>query len=133
MFIADDICLVRSMNTDAVNHAPGVTFFLTGSRDPVKRFMPAAAMDGWVTDLRAHVEIDGAGHWVNQERPREVGDAWAYMCPAGVYEIPDDAPEEGMIDLIVNPSNCVQCGAITAKGGRLTTPEGGDGPLYQIT
>ena len=37
------------------------------------------------------------------------------------------------VDLIVNPSNCVQCGAITAKGGRLTPPEGGDGPLYQIT
>ena len=37
------------------------------------------------------------------------------------------------VDLIVNPSNCVQCGAITAKGGRLTTPEGGDGPLYQNT
>ena len=55
------------------------------------------------------------------------------MCPAGVYEIPEDAPEEGMIDLIVNPSNCVQCGAITAKGGRLTPPEGGDGPVYQIT
>jgi len=33
----------------------------------------------------------------------------------------------------VTPSNCVQCGAITAKGGRLTPPEGGDGPLYQIT
>jgi electron-transferring-flavoprotein dehydrogenase len=26
----------------------------------------------------------------------------------------------------------VQCGAITAKGGRFTPPEGGDGPLYQI-
>ena len=25
----------------------------------------------------------------------------------------------------VTPSNCVQCGAITAKGGRLTPPEGG--------
>jgi electron-transferring-flavoprotein dehydrogenase len=27
----------------------------------------------------------------------------------------------------------VQCGAITAKGGRLTPPEGGEGPNYQIT
>jgi len=27
----------------------------------------------------------------------------------------------------------VQCGAITAKGGRLTLAEGGDGPLYQET
>ena len=39
----------------------------------------------------------------------------------------------GPVDVIVNYTNCVQCGAITAKGGRLTPPEGGDGPLYQIT
>ena len=32
--IADDICLVRSMHTEAVNHAPGVTYFLTGSQIP---------------------------------------------------------------------------------------------------
>jgi electron-transferring-flavoprotein dehydrogenase len=37
------------------------------------------------------------------------------MCPAGVYEIPDDAPDAGDVDVIVN-TNCVQCGAITAKG-----------------
>jgi len=29
--LADDICLVRSMNTEAVNHTPGVTFFLAGA------------------------------------------------------------------------------------------------------
>ena len=33
----------------------------------------------------------------------------------------------------VTPSNCVQCGAITAKGGRLTPPEGGSGPEYTVT
>jgi electron-transferring-flavoprotein dehydrogenase len=65
--------------------------------------------------------------------PREVAEAWVYMCPAGVYELPEDAPEEGEVDVIVNYTNCVQCGAITAKGGRLTPPEGGDGPLYTIT
>ncbi len=32
--LADDICVVRSMNTEAVNHAPGVTFFMTGSQVP---------------------------------------------------------------------------------------------------
>ncbi len=32
--IADDLCLVRSMYTEAVNHAPGVTFFLTGAQAP---------------------------------------------------------------------------------------------------
>jgi electron-transferring-flavoprotein dehydrogenase len=65
--------------------------------------------------------------------PREIAETWRYMCPAGVYEIPDEAPESGPVDVIVNYTNCVQCGAITAKGGRLTPPEGGDGPLYRIT
>jgi electron-transferring-flavoprotein dehydrogenase len=64
--------------------------------------------------------------------PREIAETWRWMCPAGVYEIPEDAPAEGDVDVIVNYTNCVQCGAITAKGGRLTVPEGGDGPLYTI-
>ena len=70
---------------------------------------------------------------VQKDVPRELAEAWVWMCPAGVYELPEDAPQEGPVDLIVNYTNCVQCGAITAKGGRLTPPEGGDGPLYQIT
>jgi electron-transferring-flavoprotein dehydrogenase len=57
------------------------------------------------------------------------------MCPAQVYEIPDDQLEakQAVVDVNVTASNCVQCGAITAKGGRLTLPEGGDGPLYTET
>jgi pimeloyl-ACP methyl ester carboxylesterase len=43
--------------------------FLTGARDPVRSFMPAEAMRGWVTDLREEVVVDGAGHWVQQEEP----------------------------------------------------------------
>lgn len=65
--------------------------------------------------------------------PREIAETWRWMCPAGVYEIPEDAPAAGPVEVIVNYTNCVQCGAITAKGGRLTPPEGGDGPLYTIT
>jgi electron-transferring-flavoprotein dehydrogenase len=77
---------------------------------------------------------DAPNHIRVQKRvPREVAETWAWMCPAGVYEIPEDAPETGDVEVIVNYTNCVQCGAITAKGGRLTTPEGGDGPLYQNT
>jgi pimeloyl-ACP methyl ester carboxylesterase len=49
--------------------------FLTGERDPVRTFMPAAAMDGWVTDLRASIVVPGAGHWVNQEEPEQVNAA----------------------------------------------------------
>ncbi len=63
--------------------------------------------------------------------PRQVAELWVRMCPAQVYEIgPEDA---GKVQVVVTPSNCVQCGAITAKGGRLTPPEGGAGPEYTIT
>jgi electron-transferring-flavoprotein dehydrogenase len=67
--------------------------------------------------------------------PREIAQTWVSMCPAQVYEIPEEQIENGTaeVDVHVTASNCVQCGAITAKGGRLTLPEGGDGPLYQET
>jgi electron-transferring-flavoprotein dehydrogenase len=79
---------------------------------------------------------DAPNHVRIQARvPREVAQTWVSMCPAQVYEIPDEQLENGAseVDVHVTASNCVQCGAITAKGGRLTLPEGGDGPLYQET
>ncbi len=63
---------------------------------------------------------------------RPVAEAWAWMCPANVYEVGSDLGD-GMVSVLVTPSNCVQCGAITAKGGRLTPPEGGSGPEYTNT
>ncbi len=39
--LADDICLIRSMYTEAVNHAPGVTFFMTGAQVPGRPSMGA--------------------------------------------------------------------------------------------
>ncbi len=54
------------------------------------------------------------------------------LCPAQVYEV-EGSDGDGFVDVQLNPSNCVQCGAITAKGGRLTPPEGGSGPEYQQT
>ncbi|MBI2477840.1 MAG: DUF1501 domain-containing protein, partial [Planctomycetia bacterium] len=32
--VADDLCFIKSMHTEAVNHAPAITFFLTGSEMP---------------------------------------------------------------------------------------------------
>jgi electron-transferring-flavoprotein dehydrogenase len=63
---------------------------------------------------------------------RPVAEAWTWMCPAHVYEVGQDLGD-GMVSVAVTPSNCVQCGAITAKGGRLTPPEGGSGPEYTLT
>jgi pimeloyl-ACP methyl ester carboxylesterase len=51
------------------------SMFLTGELDLVRSFMPAEAMDGWVTDLRASIEVPGAGHWVQQQEPEAVNDA----------------------------------------------------------
>jgi electron-transferring-flavoprotein dehydrogenase len=83
---------------------------------------------------------------IQKDVPIEIATAWDFMCPAQVYQLPEDVrdqvvsnggvPEElrgSLVEIEITPSNCVQCGAITAKGGRLTPPEGGDGPNYQIT
>jgi electron-transferring-flavoprotein dehydrogenase len=63
---------------------------------------------------------------------RPVAEAWEWMCPAHVYEVGRDLGD-GMVSVEITPSNCVQCGAITAKGGQLTPPEGGSGPEYTLT
>ena len=77
-------------------------------------------------DAPSHILIDG------KVRP-EIAEAWAHMCPAQVYEVGAPAsPGGNVVEVGVTPSNCVQCGAITAKGGRLTPPEGGDGPEYTL-
>ena len=68
---------------------------------------------------------------VREDVPEALGAAWISMCPAGVYEWISDAG--GRKRLRVNAPNCVQCGAISAKGGRLTPPEGGSGPEYTTT
>jgi len=64
--------------------------------------------------------------------PKEVAELWVNLCPAQVYEVGTEGGD-GTVTVNVAPSNCVQCGAITAKGGRLTPPEGGSGPEYTLT
>jgi electron-transferring-flavoprotein dehydrogenase len=77
-------------------------------------------------DAPSHIRID-------RKVRREVAEAWVGMCPAQVYEVGGEAsPAGNVVDVQVTASNCVQCGAITAKGGRLTPPEGGDGPEYRL-
>jgi pimeloyl-ACP methyl ester carboxylesterase len=49
--------------------------FLTGDQDPVRSFMPAEAMQGWVSDLRAQIVVPGAGHWLQQQAPEAVNEA----------------------------------------------------------
>jgi len=53
-------------------------FFITGAKDLVLSFAGGLwmnEMDKWVPNLRGKVIIDGAGHWVQAERPAETNKA----------------------------------------------------------
>jgi electron-transferring-flavoprotein dehydrogenase len=77
--------------------------------------------DNQPSHLRLHPDVPGV-----------IAETWVNMCPAQVYELVDK-DGHGHKHLEVNPSNCIHCGAITSKGGRLTPPEGGSGPEYTET
>jgi pimeloyl-ACP methyl ester carboxylesterase len=49
--------------------------FIAGKQDPVIAMARPEVQDGWLTDRRLVELIDGAGHWVQQEKPRETNDA----------------------------------------------------------
>jgi len=53
-------------------------FFIAGTEDPVLRFGGGrwvALMDKYLADLRGKVFVEGAGHWVQMERPAAVNEA----------------------------------------------------------
>jgi hypothetical protein len=62
--VADDICIVRSLQTDAINHDPAITFFQTGFQQPGR-----PSMGAWVSyglgsenaDLPAYVVMISQG------------------------------------------------------------------------
>jgi electron-transferring-flavoprotein dehydrogenase len=58
------------------------------------------------------------------EVPQALGELYAHLCPAGVYEWVDGK-------LSINPPNCVDCKATDVLGPRWTAREGGSGPKYR--
>ena len=50
-------------------------YFIAGADDAVLRFTPLAKMDAVLTDLRGTLLLDGAGHWIQQERADKVSAA----------------------------------------------------------
>jgi pimeloyl-ACP methyl ester carboxylesterase len=60
--------------------------FLTGSRDPVNAMMPGAAeaMAELLPNFRGGTMVEGAGHWVQQEKPAETNAALlAFLSEVG--------------------------------------------------
>jgi electron-transferring-flavoprotein dehydrogenase len=164
--IVKDLYRTRNMRQPAsktgffVGSAIGSMMILSGGRFPPGRWATHddATVDVFIGDERDYPKPDGKvtfdklssvfasgnatrddapNHIRIQEKvPLEVALMWQNMCPAQVYEVPDEELGKNGSDEVrvqITPSNCVQCGAITAKGGRLTPPEGGDGPNYQLT
>jgi electron-transferring-flavoprotein dehydrogenase len=164
--IAKDLFRTRNMRQPAsktgffVGSAIGSMMILSGGRFPPGRWATHddATVDVFVGPERDYPKPDGKttfdklssvfasgnatrddapNHIRIQEKvPLEVALMWQNMCPAQVYEVPEEELGKNGRDEVkvqITPSNCIQCGAITAKGGRLTPPEGGDGPNYQAT
>jgi electron-transferring-flavoprotein dehydrogenase len=61
---------------------------------------------------------------VGSDIPPAVAELYQHMCPAGVYERHGD-------ELIVTPSNCIDCKATDVIGPRWTPREGTSGPHYR--
>ena len=136
---------LASMMTVTKGHAPNGRFPThPNASAPLKKTGRAArypAPDGkYIFDKLS--SVFASGNRTRDDQPnhlkvrttvrRPVAEAWQWMCPAHVYEVGREVGD-GMVMVEITPSNCVQCGAITAKGGRLTPPEGGSGPEYTLT
>jgi len=158
-FIGQDLRKVRNMR-QAMSHgliaggAMAGLMTVTGGAFPGGRFDSAADADHPVEPgSRTYPKPDGtytfdklssvyaSGNRTRDTQPNHIqlrtdvpdviAETWINMCPAAVYEWATD--DQGTRTLRINPPNCVQCGAITAKGGRFTPPEGGSGPEYTVT
>jgi electron-transferring-flavoprotein dehydrogenase len=99
---------------------------------------PSVTHDGVLTFDRLS-SVFASGNKTRDDQPNhllvrtrvapDVAELWANLCPAQVYTA-GPVGDDGLAEVEIAPSNCVQCGAISAKGGRLTPPEGGSGPEY---
>ncbi|MFT4956439.1 MAG: pimeloyl-ACP methyl ester carboxylesterase [Brevundimonas sp.] len=62
------------------------SLFMIGEHDPVRHYAGRheKAQADWLTDMRGMIEVPGAGHWLQQERPGAVNDALlAFLADAG--------------------------------------------------
>lgn len=70
--VADDLCIIRSMNTEAINHDPAITFAQTGSQLPGR-----PSIGAWVSyglgsdnaDLPAYVVLTSFGSGRRDDQP----------------------------------------------------------------
>ena len=70
--IVDDLCIIKSMNTDAINHDPAITFIQSGSQQPGRPSMGAWVSYGLGSEndnLPAYVVLISQANSVNNDQP----------------------------------------------------------------
>ncbi|MEE9393296.1 MAG: DUF1501 domain-containing protein [Planctomycetota bacterium] len=70
--IVDDLCVIKSMHTEAINHDPGITMFQTGSQIPGRPSMGswvAWALGGFSKDLPPFVVLISQGSALRAAQP----------------------------------------------------------------
>ncbi|MBC8164259.1 MAG: DUF1501 domain-containing protein [Bryobacteraceae bacterium] len=70
--IVDDLAIIRTVNTDAINHDPAITFIQTGSQQPGRPSMGSWLSYGLGTDndnLPAFIVLLSQSHAINTDQP----------------------------------------------------------------
>jgi hypothetical protein len=50
--VVDELCFIKSMHTEAINHDPAVTFFQTGARSPGRPASAPGSPTAWAARTR---------------------------------------------------------------------------------
>ena len=70
--VIDDLCVIKSMNTDAINHDPAITFIQSGSQQPGRPSMGAWVSYGLGSEndnLPAYVVLISQANAINNDQP----------------------------------------------------------------
>lgn len=84
--VVDDLCLIKSMNTDAINHDPAITFFQTGAQVAGRPSIGSWLVYGLGSesnDLPGFVVMITQGEAIN---PSTTGCGAAGFCPPSTRE-----------------------------------------------
>jgi hypothetical protein len=70
--LVDELCIIKTVNTDAINHDPAITFIQTGSQQPGRPSMGSWVSYGIGSDndnLPAFVVLLSQAHAINTDQP----------------------------------------------------------------
>ena len=125
--VADDLCVIRSMHTEAINHDPAITFFCSGNQVAGRPSMGAWASYG-LLDALGKLNADQRAAELDPEVDARLAQAeMAYRMQTSVPEVADLSKESPATlamygDSVKTPgsfaANCLQARRLIEKGVR---------------